>query len=68
MGVADTARFTLAGVRLVNGTAALLKPELLARTQELWDQIENGSFAGALQDHLLKKTKAAPGLSAEAHT
>lgn len=31
MGVADTARIALAGVRLVSGTAGLLKPDVLAR-------------------------------------
>ena len=31
MGLADSARVALAGVRLVNGTAGLVKPELLAR-------------------------------------
>jgi hypothetical protein len=31
VGVADAARIALAGVRLVNGTTALLKPDILAR-------------------------------------
>ena len=32
MALADSARVALAGVRLVNGTVGLLKPDVLART------------------------------------
>jgi hypothetical protein len=32
VGVADTARVALAGMRLVNGTAGLLRPDVLARS------------------------------------
>ncbi|MGZ3672586.1 MAG: ketol-acid reductoisomerase, partial [Bdellovibrionota bacterium] len=37
----------------------LPKAELLARTQTLWNQIEDGSFARSLQNHLNRKASSA---------